>query len=117
MAVGQTSGLRFQQLRLKLEPCAATHPHEESLWPELADGRIQNPFPPSLPSNRVVHLGQIVGLVDLDLGATVATFCPRRLVMQPKSQSMKPNYLSRWSTLCVGHMALPLACVRGRKME
>ena len=47
-----------------------------------------------------------LGWVDLDLGsfpgwwaATVATYCPSRMVEHPKSKSTQPRFATRWVTL------------------
>ena len=55
---------------------------------------------------RVTHLVVNLGWIDLDLGsspgwwaATVATYCPSRVVEHPKSKSTKPRYATRCVTL------------------
>ena len=62
---------------------------------------------------RVTHLVANLGWVDLDLGssprlvaATVATYCPSRMVEHPKSKSTQPRFATRCVTL-----------YRGRKMQ
>ena len=51
-----------------------------------------------LPLYRASHVLQDLGWIDLDLGsspgwwaATVATYCPSRVVEHPKSKSTKPS--------------------------
>ena len=55
---------------------------------------------------RVRHLPGCLGWVDLDLGsspgwwaATVAIYCPSRMVEHPKSKSTKPRYPGRWDSV------------------
>ena len=50
--------------------------------------------------------GPTQGFVDLDLGsyhgwlaATVATYCPIRMVEHPKSKSTQPRFATRWGNL------------------
>ena len=55
---------------------------------------------------RVAHLLAILGWVDLDSGsspwlwaATVATYCPSRMVEDPKSMSTQPRFVTTCLTL------------------
>ena len=55
---------------------------------------------------RVTQVVEYLGWVDLDLGsspgwwaATVATYCPSRMVEHPKSKSTKPRYSTTRVTL------------------
>ena len=59
-----------------------------------------------LMSYRETHLVANLGWVDLDFGsspgwwaATVATYCPNRMVEHPKSKSSQPRFSTRCDTL------------------
>ena len=62
-----------------------------------------------IPTCRVTQVVEYLGWVDLDLGsspgwwaATVATFCPGRMVEHPKSKSTQPRYSTTRVTLYLG---------------
>ena len=69
----------------------------------LYRGRVR---PEASTVYRASHVLEDLGWVDLDFGsspgwwaATVATYCPNRMVEHPKSKSTQPRFSTRCDTL------------------